>query len=161
MLARIVHVLAVGLWFGAGVFFSFIAAPTLFATLDTNTFGIAVGPLFPPYFALQGVCAVIGLATALGWQKQHPGVRVHRWRVVVLLIAALALLAGWPVAGKVSELRSARDSSEAARAAFATWHLLSLLLNMVAIGLAGMAVVLTAALPERGEMTNAPSMPHQ
>src|SRR5438045_2971987 len=31
MLARILHVLSVGLWFGAGVFFSFVAAPTLFA----------------------------------------------------------------------------------------------------------------------------------
>jgi acyl-phosphate glycerol 3-phosphate acyltransferase len=147
MLARVLHVLAVGLWFGAGVFFSFIAAPTLFATLDSNTFGVAVGPLFPPNFALQGVCAVIGLATALGWQKQHPSERVHRWRVVVLLLAALAVLAGWPIVGKVSELRGAPEGSEA-RAAFKTWHLVSLLLNMLAIGLAGVAVVLTAALPE-------------
>ena len=149
MLARILHVLAVGLWFGAGVFFSYVVAPVLFATLDATTFGIAVAPIFPPYFALQGVCAVIALATAFGWQKQHPGARVHRWRVVVLLLATLAVLAGWPVVGKVSELRVARETSEAAAVAFARWHLISLLLNMFAIGLAGIALVLTVALPER------------
>src|SRR5262249_22088012 len=72
MLARILHVLAVGLWFGAGVFFSFVAAPVLFATFDANFAATAVGPLFPPYFAVQGVCAVIALATAFGWQKRRP-----------------------------------------------------------------------------------------
>src|SRR5262249_44640716 len=113
------------------------------------TFGIAVAPIFPPYFALQAVCAVIALATAFGWQKQHPVVRVHRWRVIVLLLATLAVLAGWPVAGKVSELRVSHDSPGDAKAAFATWHLISLLLNMRAVGLAGAAVVLTSALPER------------
>jgi acyl-phosphate glycerol 3-phosphate acyltransferase len=151
MLARVLHVLAVGLWFGAGVFFSFIAAPVLFATFDPAFAGNAVGPLFPPYFALQGVCAVIALVTAIGWQKQYARIRVHRWRVVVLLIGTLVVLAGWPVAGKVSELRPGHESSEAARAAFATWHLISLLLNMLAIGLAGVALVLTAALPEPTE----------
>jgi len=156
MLARVLHVLAVGLWFGAGVFFSFVAAPVLFATFDSNFAGTAVGPLFPPYFALQGLCAVIALATAIGWKTRDPGVGVHRWRVVVLLIATLAVLGGWPVAGKVSELRAARETSQAARAAFATWHLMSLSLNMLAIGLAGVALVLTAALPERNGQPGQP-----
>src|SRR4029079_5246597 len=102
-----------------------------------------------PYFAVQGVCAVIALATAIAWQKQYAGVPAHRWRVVVLLIAALAVLAGWTVAGKVSELRVARESSEAARTAFANWHVISLLLNILAIGLAGIALVLTATPPAR------------
>ena len=47
-----------------------------------------------------------------------------------------------------------RDSFEAADAAFKTWHVVSLLLNMLAIGLAGVVLVLTAALPER---RNSPS----
>jgi hypothetical protein len=151
MLARILHVLSVGLWFGAGVFFSFVVAPTVFATFDTKFAGEVVGPIFPPYFAVQGVCAVVALATALGWQKQHLGERVVRWRVIVLLFATLAVLAGWPVVGKVSELRIARETSLAAHAAFATWHVISLLLNMLAIGFAGVALVLTAALPERSK----------
>lgn len=156
MLARILHVLAVGLWFGAGVFFSFVVAPTVFATFDTKLAGEVVGPIFPTYFAVEGLCAVVALATALGWQKQQRGDRVIRWRVVVLLMATLAVLAGWPVVGKVSELRDARGLSEAADAAFKTWHLISLLLNMLAIGLAGVALVLTAALPERSRNKQEP-----
>jgi acyl phosphate:glycerol-3-phosphate acyltransferase len=175
MLARVLHLLAVGLWFGAGVFFSFVAAPSLFATFEAfaagkpdwltapgglteetgrRLAGVAVGPMFPPYFALQGACAFVALVTALGWQKQNPGVRVHRWRVVVLLGAALAVLAGWPLVGKVSELRAARyaadaATADAAKAAFAAWHTVSLLLNLAAIALAGVALALAAALPER------------
>jgi hypothetical protein len=122
--------------------------------MGTRLAGAAVGPMFPLYFALQGACAFIALVTALGWQKQNRGVRVHRWRVVVLLGAALTVLAGWPVVGKVSELRAARyvadaATADAARAAFGTWHTVSLLLNLAAVALAGVALALVVALPER------------
>lgn len=175
MIARALHVLAVGLWFGSAVFFSFVAALTLFTTFEgfangkpdwlplptemtkeqgTRLAGAAVGPLFPPYFAIQGACAFVALVTALSWQKQNSGERVHRWRVVVLLVAALTLVAGWLMVAKVSELRTARYAADtaiadAARSAFATWHTVSLLLNLATIALVGVALALAAALPER------------
>src|SRR5205814_981191 len=122
--------------------------------MGTRLAGAAVGPLFPQYFAVQAVCAFVALVTALGWQKSHLGERVHRWRVLVLLAAALAVLAGGTLVGEVSEFRSARyaadaATADAARAAFAMWHTVSLLLNMLVIGLVGVALALAAALPER------------
>ena len=107
--ARAIHVLALGLWFGALVMFNFIVAPTQFfeafpavvesapsdrtaylplapvATaeqkkqLATALAGSAVGPVFPKFFQLQAVCAVLGLITALAW-RSSPG-KVHRWRL--------------------------------------------------------------------------------
>ena len=74
---------------------------------------------------------------------------------VCVILATLAVLAGWPVVGKVSELRGAGPE---ARAAFVTWHLVSLLLNMLAIGLVGVALVLAAALPERKNDPQIPQM---
>src|SRR3954452_6409111 len=106
-LARVIHVLSLGLWFGAAVMFNLVVAPTQFfeafpavvesapsdrtanlplapgATeeqkkdLAKALAGSAVGPVFPKFFRLQGACAVLALITALGWWTR-PG-RVHHW----------------------------------------------------------------------------------
>jgi len=75
---KTIHVLALGLWFGSGIFFSFVAALAIFHAFEalgesspserpgwltpsfnkengTQLAGMAVGPLFPRYFLLQGV----------------------------------------------------------------------------------------------------------
>jgi acyl phosphate:glycerol-3-phosphate acyltransferase len=174
---KVLHVLAVGLWFGSAVFFSFVAALVLFHTFEslgnvpadqrptwvpvaepfdkekgTRLAGAAVGPLFPWYFLIQGVCGLLALATALPWSRAKPSARVHRVRTAVLLLAMLTVVAGWPLVQHVSDLRAARYAAdpavaEAARAAFGRWHAYSLLLNMVTIGLATVAMALTAWLP--------------
>jgi acyl-phosphate glycerol 3-phosphate acyltransferase len=135
-LARAIHVLSLGLWFGAGVMFNFIVAPTQFfeafpavvesapsdrtaylplapdATeeqkkqLATALAGSAVGPVFPKFFQLQAVCAALALVTAIGWWKS-PG-KVNRWRVFAVGLAAAAVAIGWPISNKVSALRVER-----------------------------------------------------
>jgi len=135
-LARAIHVLALGTWFGSMVMFNFIVAPTQFfeafpavvesapsdrtaylplapdATeeqkkqLATALAGSAVGPVFPKFFKLQAVCAALALVTALGWWRA-PG-RVHRWRVFLVLLAAATVAVGWPISTRVSELRVER-----------------------------------------------------
>src|SRR5262249_14446548 len=117
MLARVLHVLALGLWFGSGVFFTFLAAPSLFQTFEglaqnrldwlplptdltkeqgTRLAGAAVGPIFPLYFALQGVCGLVALVTAWGWTRAAPAERVHRVRFTLLVVALALVLIGWP-----------------------------------------------------------------
>jgi glycerol-3-phosphate acyltransferase PlsY len=46
-LTKIIHVLAVGLWFGAGIFFTFVVALSLFDTFEKET---AVPPEKRPYW---------------------------------------------------------------------------------------------------------------
>ena len=151
MLARVLHVLALSLWFGGGVFFSFIVAPSLFQTFDTRTAGLAVAPMFPLYFALQGTCGLVALITAWGWMRSHPQ-RVHRVRLALIGLAVALLLAGWPVVDKVESLRFARYSAEeaaaaAANSAFAFWHGISMSLNLAVVILVGAATALAARLP--------------
>jgi len=157
-LTKTLHVLALGLWFGMAVIFSFPVALSLFATFeliaeqeprpewfpssplydkDPSTWtpppggikspfatvadvrkeqgsraaGAAVGPMFDWYFLIQGACAVVALATALPWSRIDPGVRSHRVRVAVLILAFLTVLAGWPLERKVSELREPRNAA--------------------------------------------------
>lgn len=152
MTTRIVHVLALSLWFGGGMFFSFVAAPSLFATFDSHTAGQAVGPMFPLYFAIQGACGLLALATAAAWARIG---KLHAWRFAIVTAAVGLVLAGWPLVGKVAELRAARESADAvvaatAREAFGMWHGISLMLNMATLALVGAAVALMAVLPDRG-----------
>ncbi len=138
--ARIIHVMSLGTWFGAMVMFNFIVAPTEFfetfpavvesapsdrtaylplapgaseeqkKQLATALAGSAVGPVFPKSFRLQQICAVLSLITALGWWKS--GAKWSRGRVIVLLLAGAAVAVGGPIANKVSALRVERFSPD-------------------------------------------------
>jgi acyl-phosphate glycerol 3-phosphate acyltransferase len=150
ILARAIHVLSLGLWFGAVVMFDFVVAPTQFfeafpavvesapsdrtanlplapgATdqqkkqLATALAGSAVGPVFPKSFRLQAVCAALSLITALGWWTR-PG-PVNRWRVIVLGLGAAAVAVGWPLSAYLSELRVRRFDAVSGEAAAAAFR---------------------------------------
>src|SRR4029434_6370204 len=116
------------------------AAPERKKDLANALAGSAVGPVFPRYFAMQAVCGVIALVTALSWWRQGG---VHRWRVYVIAAAVLTVAVGWPISEEVSRLRLLRFSSDegiksAAKGAFVEWHLVSLLLSFVTVLLAGL-----------------------
>ena len=100
--------------------------------------------------------------TALRWAQGAQRGRVHRARLLLLLVALATVVVGWPVAQKVNELRLERYSldpsiAEQARAAFGNWHLVSLLLNMVTILLATVAMILAAWLPGVDPEPDAPA----
>jgi glycerol-3-phosphate acyltransferase PlsY len=194
-LHRSLHVLALGLWFGASVFFTFVVGLSLFNTFETigaevprpawlplsATFskvdahingpreqgarvaGAAVAPMFDWYFALQGACGLVALATALPWSR---AAGVHRWRLWLLGMALVLVLAGWPVEKHVSQLRRPRNHAteeylqaaprdaevslaqmQAARSAFARWHGYSLVLNLVCVACVTAAMALAGNLP--------------
>jgi acyl-phosphate glycerol 3-phosphate acyltransferase len=176
-LSKVLHLLALGLWFGSGIFFTFVVALVLFNTFErlgnvapsqrpawlplatdfhkedgTKLAGAAVGPIFPWYFLVQGACGLLALGTALGWNRLTPGRSLHRLRSGLLLLAVIGVLVGWPLAQRVSELRVARYLAEGqnaadAQAAFAAWHPASLGLNLFTLLLVTGAMVLAAWLP--------------
>lgn len=180
-LLRVVHVLALGLWFGAAAFFNFAVAPSLNRTfadvvatapndrtafqplgspganqeakaqLASALFGAGVGPIFPIYFMLSAACGLIVLATAWAWRKDGPG-SVHRTRWLLAFATFAAVLTGWLISTRVAELRAARLTpdpvlADAARAAFATWHLISLGLSLITTLLTGVLLAMAAFLP--------------
>jgi glycerol-3-phosphate acyltransferase PlsY len=128
--------------------------------------GAAIGSLFDWYFLLQSVCAVLAVATALQCTRAEPGLRAHRLRKQVLLLALLTVVVGWPLEHYVSSLRGPRDATTddvlrsapnipeavhadavAARRAFGMWHGISTLLNLGTIALVTVAMALAARLP--------------
>jgi acyl-phosphate glycerol 3-phosphate acyltransferase len=170
-LARIMHVLMLGFWFGGAAFFSFVATPLIFTTFDrlvenrsggrpewlptdltklqaSQLAGLAVSPIFPEYFLLQGICGLLALAMTFRLTAGQPLNRFERWRVGVLATGVAAVLLGLPLVQKIDALRTARaHGDEAARAAFAAWHLASLLLNFITVGFAAAALGMAAFLP--------------
>ncbi len=182
---RSLHVVALGLWFGGAAFFNFGTATAIFASfkdvvnagpsdrtayetilpadasqerkdaLASALAGSAVGPVFPRYFAMQTVCAVIALITALSWYKFG---RLHRRRVWVIAFAFAIVLVSWPISDEVTRLRLLRFSPDtaiaaAAKAAFASWHLVSLALSFVTVCVAGIALALAGRLPPEDAAT--------
>ena len=175
---RGLHILALGLWFGGAAFFNFGTAIAIFASfkevvnagpsdrtahetiipadasqprkdaLARALAGAAVGPVFPRYFAMQALCGVVALITALSWWKAGG---VHRWRVYLVALALLTVAVGWPISEEISRLRPMRFGTDteaaAARAAFDNWHVASLLLSVVTVILAGVSLALAARLP--------------
>ena len=186
-LARVVHVLTVGFWFGGAAFFTFVATPLIFQSYEglvenhnstrpewmppvtklqaSQLAGIAVSPIFPWYFLLQGTCGLLALATTFRIGGGKPFTRLETWRLTILAAGVVTVLIAFPLSQKIDTLRAARATGdEAARAAFASWHLVSLLLNFVTVGLAGTALALAAFLPgagrtsgEAGKVVSAPA----
>jgi acyl phosphate:glycerol-3-phosphate acyltransferase len=176
LFSKVVHVYALGLWFGSMVFFilatlslfdtfqklatSETGRPTWLRAVDdfdaakaTQLAGIAVSPLFTWYFPLQTVCGILAAATALGWCRRQAARLVDRVRARVLWLATCAVLIGWPLAHYVNQLRLQRYSDEPgvaalAKQAFGTWHTYSLLLNFAVLTLVSVGMGLAAVLPE-------------
>lgn len=179
MLLKVVHVFALGMWAGGVGFFTFLAAPAMnqeFAEvvatapnsrtsnrpllppdateadkkeLGSALFGAAVGPVFPRLFAVQAVCSVLALGTALAWWP-HGG--IHRRRVLVLTAATLLGAVGLWLSAVVTDLRPKRFDTNpvvaaAAKTDFGPWHLASLATTGVTVLLAGVGLGMAARLP--------------
>src|SRR5262249_43162586 len=118
----------------------------------SRAFGVAVGKVFPVYFALQAGCAVVAVLTALGlaWGLGGP---LNRVGVVVCALGLAAVVTGWWLEQRVHALREPRNrltdavlvasnptpeqvqEARQARVAFGTWHGISLLDNFATLGL--------------------------
>lgn len=171
---KILHVLAIGLWFGSAVFFVIVALVvfqsferlgssserpgwlSLPASFDkemgTRLAGAALAPVFDWYFPLQFICGFIAAATGFSLAQDEPSRRVHRLRNLVLLVALATVAIGWLVADYVAVLRIERYSpiqsvADHAKAIFAAWHGVSLTLNMITIALVTIAMALAAQMP--------------
>ena len=125
---------ALGVWLGSIVFFSFVAAPALFAELGSDRAGEAVNVVFPRYyqFGLAVAVVVLGvwLAGTLAFDLAEPP-----------LVADAGVLAG-ALANLYARYVLVPKMEAAGSDAFAQYHKQSVALNLVT--LAGVAVALVS-----------------
>ena len=151
---RFLHLAGLAAWFGALLFFSFVAAPALFGTLPRDAAGRAVSAIFPRYYLFGAACGVMALAARAclcllrGEWKGAPLAQV----VILALMLALTLYAGVVVLPHAAQARSALMRSPedtAAQAAFGALHRRSVLLNVAVLLLGAAAIGILAARPDR------------
>ena len=133
-LVLFIYILALAVWLGQVVFFSFVVAPQIFGNLPVEQAGTVVGLLFPIYYLISHICAatVAGCALVLrGWSRPAGG----PW-LIAAAIAGLALLAslyaGFAVQPRASELRPQlhrADTPAAVQQEFDDLHALAVELN--------------------------------
>jgi len=128
---------ALGAWLGSIVFFSFVAAPALFAELGTDRAGEAVNVVFPRYYLFGVAMAAVALAAwvvgPLAFDTAEPPLAAD---VGVFVAAAANLYARYVLVPKMEAAGSD---------AFAQYHRQSVGLNLVT--LVGVAVAFVSVTP--------------
>jgi len=128
------HVVALAVWLGSVVAFSFVLAPALFGALPVEQAGTAVAHVFPGYYALgYGAGAAVAVTAALLRRWTRPG--GGAWLASAGLAGvtlAVWLYAGLVVQPRASALRAqlrAPDASLALRGEFDVLHARAVGLN--------------------------------
>jgi hypothetical protein len=160
-LLRLVGVMNAAVWFGAAIFLTFFAAPTIFAP-DLKRFlgevwqGFIATKLLERYFVLQYFCSIIALVHAFA-EWIYVGKHLHRATMIVLTTITIFVFAGglWlePRMKMLHEVKygyfrgvnTPAEQREQAAKSFSTLHGLSSTLNLITVlGLAFYVWRLTA-----------------
>jgi uncharacterized membrane protein len=152
-LVRFVYLLALVVWLGEVVFFSFVVAPVVFGVLGAAQAGDVVGAIFPRYYALGAVSALaaVGSGVLLARRAAARG----RWAAAVVVLslgAAATLWAGGVVHPRAQRLRAAMHAAgedASAGEEFRRAHRLAVVLNggVLLAGIVGLGLS-AAALRE-------------
>jgi uncharacterized membrane protein len=143
---RFLYLLAVGVWVGEVVFFSFVVAPSVFGVLPSADAGKVVGAIFPRYYALGAGAGTVALVAAMVLAR---GAALARWWTGAALAIAVGLAAtAWagvvvhPEAQRVRAAAEARGEAPSNVDAFRQAHRLAMILNSIALvgGLAGLGL---------------------
>jgi len=133
------YVLALSLWIGSIVFFSFFTTPTLFLNLPREMASQVVSVMFPRYYLLGYICGGIMMACTL-----LEAILVRQLPLIRLVLIAL-MLGGSIYAGVVIrpqahnlkiEMKALEENSEryqAVKRRFDSMHNLALSLNVAVL----------------------------
>ncbi|MDX2153825.1 MAG: DUF4149 domain-containing protein [Bryobacteraceae bacterium] len=128
---RIVETLALAVWLGSIVFFSFLTAPALFRTLAPADAARAVRAIFPRYYLVGALCggalAAVSLIRGLSWAWfAMAGESLALFGVLTVL----SLLARYWLTPAIN---AARDAGAAGQVQFGRLHRLSVQLNALVL----------------------------
>jgi hypothetical protein len=125
----------VGAWLGIMAFFSFVAAPILFRTLERSIAGAAAASVLPGYYA-SGLllCGLALLALVLRLVAREPHGRLTL--ISGVLTAAMFGLVLWSLAVVLPATEAARSTGDSTRFALSHRHAVNLnLLTMLCAAL--------------------------
>jgi len=140
-LVKWLYLLALGVWLGAIVFFSFVGAPAVFRAFPEGERALAgrvIGGIFPGYYRLGYGCGAVLVVTSVAlWVVSRESSLT--WGASALLAAIMlsaSLYAGMAIQPRASELRPRLHEPEIAAEAkdeFDRLHRLAVQLNVVSL----------------------------
>ena len=89
---QFIYILSLVCWVGGVIFFSFFTAPIIFKLLDREKAGEVVGVIFPRYYMLGYVCAILILSSLFISSPNFFGIKQ---------MLLLVMMVGWFYAGLV------------------------------------------------------------
>ncbi len=146
--ARAIFWLALVVWLGEVVCFSFVVAPAAFATLPQESAGLLVGAVLSRYYIVGAFAGLIALVAAL-MLRTGAGAAMA-WSLVsamLVLMLAATLYAGWVVYPRAQVLRPRLHEAvvePGTRLEFDRLHLRAVRLN-AAVLLLGIVTVCVAS----------------
>ena len=147
-------VAAVSAWLGIMAFFSFVATPMLFRTMERSVAGDAAAAVLPGYYAsgvLLGGLALLGLGLRLASRQARWGRNV----LATALTAAMLGLVLWSLAVVLPAAQAARSAGDSTR--FALAHRRAVSLNSVTMLCAVLILGLEAVNRRREDPSATPS----
>jgi len=112
---KYVYLLTLAVWVGSIVFFSFVQAPTVFQTLDTENAARLQRATFPKYYMVGIVCAAVGIGcVAVLLAEQVWPLRVGIF--CLLLLAGMGALNVWMRQGVAPQMARVREQRAVAAA---------------------------------------------
>jgi uncharacterized membrane protein len=149
VILKFIHLLSIVIWIGALVFFSFLAAPSIFKVLPRETAGEVVGHIFPKYWITGYMASILALATLViisFQQKGLPTARIGILVVMTLVTFYSGLVVGSKARAIKAEIKGTEEPSKKTelREKFKKVHAVSSVLNLVVIILGLVLVFLTS-----------------
>ena len=136
-LLRYLLLLALVLWIGGIVFFSFIASPSIFKLLPREQAGQVVGDIFPKYHLLGYACCIIALASLFGLRQLSAVQSIRSALIVLVLMGGIQVTMGAIIGPQVIEARDAVKATvpgpekDRLEKKFRGLHGVSMILNLV------------------------------
>ncbi len=149
MLTNLIHFIYISslvCWVGSIVFFSFFAAPAIFKVLDREKAGEVVGVIFPRYYLIGYVCAVLTLVTLLVGAQAPIGMKLVFLLVMMAGLFPAGLIVSPQARNLKAKIKSTASSEErnSLELQFKTLHSLAVKLNGVVL-LAGLGLLWLSA----------------
>ena len=147
--AKWLYLVALIVWVGAVVFFSFVAAPAIFGVLPKAEASRTVSVIFPTYYRVGYLCGAVLVVTSLVL-RGHAVARLW-WGVsglVAAVMLAATLYAGTVVLPAASALRPQivqGTPPQPVREEFDRLHRLAVNLNVIVMAGGALMSVITAA----------------
>jgi uncharacterized membrane protein len=151
----LIYHLALALWVGGGVLYTFVLTPAIFAAYPRNTAGEIVGTMMPHYFRSQLAAMAVAALVLVALRRIWPARR--RALCLALIIGALAVQTYvqvhlYPqilaVKSRVASFESDPDSPERRR--FRSLHGVSMLLNLLVMADGALLLALVPPRDARG-----------